>query len=81
MPPALAEYSCGCFLPDLTRLTIMQCGEARRKRFAYIMHAYPLTRYRDPAAIFTNAVFSVSMIKVRMNTRRGGVAHLNSRKI
>jgi len=32
LPPALAENSCGCFLPDLTRLTIMQCGEARRNR-------------------------------------------------
>ncbi len=28
-PPALAENSCGCFLPDLTRFTTMQCGEAR----------------------------------------------------
>ena len=30
-PPALAENSCGCFLPDLTRFTTMQCGEARHK--------------------------------------------------
>ena len=31
-PPALAENSCGCFLPDLTRFTTMQCGAARRSR-------------------------------------------------
>ncbi len=29
-PPALAENSYGCFLPDLTRFTTMQCGAARR---------------------------------------------------
>src|SRR5215210_797933 len=32
VPPALAENSCGCFLPDLTRFTTMQCGAARRSR-------------------------------------------------
>src|SRR5690242_1966980 len=31
VPPALAENSCGCFLPDLTRFTTMQCGAARRR--------------------------------------------------
>ena len=29
-PPALAEIGYGCFLPDLTRFTTMQCGAARR---------------------------------------------------
>ena len=29
-PPALAGTGCGCFLPDLTRFTRLQCGEARR---------------------------------------------------
>jgi len=67
LPPALAENSCGCFLPDLTRLTIMQCGEARRKKFTYIMHAYPLIRYKDPTTVFTKVLFNASMIKVRMN--------------
>src|ERR1051325_8940626 len=33
VPPALAENSCGCFLPDLTRFTTMQCGAARRDRY------------------------------------------------
>jgi hypothetical protein len=28
--PALAAPGCGCFLPDLTRFTGLQCGEARR---------------------------------------------------
>jgi len=28
--PALAENRCGCFLPDLTRFTTMQCGATRR---------------------------------------------------
>jgi len=30
LPPALAVNGCGCFLPDLTRLTTLQCGETRR---------------------------------------------------
>ena len=30
LPPALAGAGCGCFLPDLTRFTRLQCGEARR---------------------------------------------------
>jgi len=30
VPPALAEVGYGCFLPDLTRFTTMQCGAARR---------------------------------------------------
>ena len=33
LTPALAENSCGCFLPDLTRFTTMQCGEARHRAF------------------------------------------------
>ena len=32
-PPALAATGCGCFLPDLTRFTRLQCGEARRHQF------------------------------------------------
>lgn len=28
-PPALADNRCGCFLPDLTRFTTLQCGETR----------------------------------------------------
>ena len=31
-PPALTENSCGCFLPDLTKFTTMQCGEARHNK-------------------------------------------------
>ena len=31
-PPALAENDRGCFLPDLTRLTTLQCEETRRGR-------------------------------------------------
>ena len=31
-PPALAKNSCGCFLPDLTRFTTLQCGEARHEK-------------------------------------------------
>src|SRR3954469_2227063 len=31
--PALAENSFGCFLPDLTRFTTMQCGGARRNNW------------------------------------------------
>src|SRR6185436_15307981 len=30
VPPALAVNRCGCFLPDLTRFTTVQCGGARR---------------------------------------------------
>src|SRR5262249_12675646 len=30
LTPALAESSCGCFLPDLTRFTRLQCGGARQ---------------------------------------------------
>ena len=30
LTPALAVSSCGCFLPDLTRFTRLQCGGARR---------------------------------------------------
>ena len=30
MPPALAVNGYGCFLPDLTRFTTLQCGEARQ---------------------------------------------------
>ncbi len=29
-PPALTENDRGCFLPDLTRLTTLRCGETRR---------------------------------------------------
>src|SRR5204863_10104039 len=36
LPPALAAISCGCFLPDLTRFTGLQCGEARRNRSGII---------------------------------------------
>src|SRR6266571_8686057 len=36
LPPALATISCGCFLPDLTRFTRLQCGEARRNRSGII---------------------------------------------
>jgi len=32
LTPALAVTGCGCFLPDLTRFTKLQCGEARRDR-------------------------------------------------
>ena len=31
-PPALTENDRGCFLPDLTRLTTLQCEETRRGR-------------------------------------------------
>ena len=31
LTPSLAKNSFGCFLPDLTRFTTMQCGEARHK--------------------------------------------------
>jgi len=31
--PARAGSGCGCFLPDLTRLTTPHCGEARPRRF------------------------------------------------
>ena len=30
LSPALAVSSCGCFLPDLTRFTRLQCGGARQ---------------------------------------------------
>ena len=30
VPPALAVNRCGCFLPDLTRFTTLQCGATRR---------------------------------------------------
>ena len=30
VPPALAVSRCGCFLPDLTRFTTLQCGATRR---------------------------------------------------
>src|SRR6185295_10927286 len=32
LPPALAGAGCGCFLPDLTRFTRLQCGEARHQQ-------------------------------------------------
>ena len=31
--PGTCFNSCGCFLPDLTRLAILQCGEARPRVF------------------------------------------------
>ena len=34
LTPALAGSSCGCFLPDLTRFTRLQCGGARRCHYA-----------------------------------------------
>ena len=34
LTPALAVSSCGCFLPDLTRFTRLQCGGARRVHYA-----------------------------------------------
>ncbi len=37
LPPALARNSGGCFLPDLTRFTTVQCGEARRRRIVSII--------------------------------------------
>ena len=37
-PPALAGHSCGCFLPDLTRFTTMQCEEARHKTVTYFLY-------------------------------------------
>ena len=30
LTPALTVNGCGCFLPDLTRFTTLQCGETRR---------------------------------------------------
>ena len=30
LTPALAVNGYGCFLPDLTRFTTLQCGETRR---------------------------------------------------
>src|SRR5206468_10445766 len=41
LPPALAAISCGCFLPDLTRFTRLQCGEARRNRSGIIRRLSP----------------------------------------
>jgi len=32
-PSALVENGCGCFVPDLTRLTIPPCEEARHETF------------------------------------------------
>ena len=34
--PGTCFNSCGCFLPDLTRLATLQCGEARRSLFYLI---------------------------------------------
>jgi len=31
LTPALTVNGCGCFLPDLTRFTTLQCGETRRR--------------------------------------------------
>ena len=33
LTPALAVNGYGCFLPDLTRFTTLQCGETRRREF------------------------------------------------
>ena len=33
LTPALTVNGCGCFLPDLTRFTTLQCGETRRSEF------------------------------------------------
>ena len=33
LTPALAVNGYGCFLPDLTRFTTLQCGETRRSEF------------------------------------------------
>ena len=33
LTPALASSSCGCFLPDLTRLAALQCEETRHTAF------------------------------------------------
>ncbi len=41
LPPALTAISCGCFLPDLTRFTGLQCGEARRNRSGIIRRLSP----------------------------------------
>src|SRR5882672_12783332 len=38
LPPALARNSFGCFLPDLTRFTTVQCGEARHQQIVSIIH-------------------------------------------
>gem|GEM_PF-5095190 len=44
MPPALAVNGYGCFLPDLTRFTTLQCGEARQF-FQAIQQ--PAAQYQD----------------------------------
>ena len=43
--PALAENSFGCFLPDLTRFTTVQCGGARHCSFAASLSLQPVCHY------------------------------------
>ena len=57
LTPALAVSGCGCFLPDLTRFTELQCGKARRRSWRrewdsnprYAVNVYTLSK-RAPSA-------------------------------
>jgi len=51
LPPALAMNSCGCFLPDLTRFTTSQCGEARHGKTDAEFGARGWTRADDGLAM------------------------------
>src|SRR3954471_18859092 len=55
-PPALAGTGCGCFLPDLTRLTRLRCGEARR---------FTLCRSETPSAVSFSQAVSQALEGVR----------------
>ncbi|MEY3942564.1 MAG: hypothetical protein RLZZ133_254 [Pseudomonadota bacterium] len=44
VPPALARTRCGCFVPDLTRFTGLQCGAARQLKCTPAPGPFPFLR-------------------------------------
>ena len=47
--PGTCFNNCGCFLPDLTRLATLQCGEARHMHF-------------NPTCLATSVLFQLHVI-------------------
>jgi hypothetical protein len=63
VPPALARTRCGCFVPDLTRFTGLQCGAARRLKCTPAPGPFPFLRI---SALYfwlrTQTVFALSNV-------------------
>ena len=72
LTPALTVNGCGCFLPDLTRFTTLQCGETRRDESYHSTHG---DQRRIPYLLFMNHMTyaksdAFSFLKFQRNHKR-----------